>query len=442
MKKKILMIANFEKTFFFYNLCKFLDNFEVYWMVVNLNQYNFIKKKTPIKNIIYINKKIVTTNKKNQLNIDLKLNELLYLDRSLKTDSNNDRTYLLSAATLIYNFVKKNKINYVLGEFTWAHELLTFRICKSFPELGINYLNPADLRVFPNRFLFFLDPEQSIYFKKKNFSMASNSILDIESYHNYISTINSKVKISNLKSFLFKLYKLLFKDYFDKNDPTYSSKFKRIINFTKRFINYFAFRIISKYKFKNLVKGKYIIYFLQKKPEASLDVKGLYYSDQLKNIEIIWKILPHDFDLIIKEHPSSIGVNNFSFYKNILSRTRTFLISNNLEFRRFVKNAYCTFSVSSTASMESALLNVPSFTFANCFFNEIKYSKKITLEDFRNSQNIKEIVDSLIKENKHKSDIIDSKFLKNSFNGTLYGSTLNSDKNLISISKALNEIVN
>lgn len=441
MKKKILFIANFEKTIFFFNLSKFLDNFEIYWMVVNYNQYNYLKKKIGVKNIIYINKGL-TVNKKKELDIDFKLNELLHLDRSLKTNSNHDRSYLLSAATLIYNFLKKNEINYVLGEFTWAHELLTYRICKKFPELGANYLNMADLRVFPNRFLFFSNPEQSIYLKKKFFSSLSNITLDIKSYHNYISTINLKYKINNLSFFFLKLFKFFFRDYFDKNDPTYSSKFRRIINSVKKFINYFAFKIIKKYKVKNLTDKKYIIYFLQKKPEASIDVKGLYYSDQQKNIEIIWKILPHDFDLIIKEHPSSVGLNNFFFYKDILSRNRTFLICNNVEFSSFVKNAYCTFSVSSTASIESALLNVPSFTFANCFFNEIKFSKKITLEEFRNSQNIKEIVSNMLKENKGKSDIIHTEFLKNSFKGTLYGNALNSDENLINISSALNEIIN
>jgi hypothetical protein len=48
----------------------------------------------------------------------------------------------------------------------------------------------------------------------------------------------------------------------------------------------------------------------------------------------------------------------------------------------------------------------------------------------------------MLEENKHKPDIIHSEFLKNSFKGTLYGNALNSEENLINISKALNEIVN
>ena len=48
-----------------------------------------------------------------------------------------------------------------------------------------------------------------------------------------------------------------------------------------------------------------------------MDVKGMYYNDNLKNIENVWKILPPDFHLIVKEHPSNIGNLKMNFYKNI-----------------------------------------------------------------------------------------------------------------------------
>ena len=38
--------------------------------------------------------------------------------------------------------------------------------------------------------------------------------------------------------------------------------------------------------------------------------------------------------------------------------------------------------------MQSALLNVPSYTFVKCFFNEIKFSHRISLEDIKNFKNI------------------------------------------------------
>ena len=57
---------------------------------------------------------------------------------------------------------------------------------------------------------------------------------------------------------------------------------------------------------------------MQKQPEATTDVKGMYYSNQYENIKMIWNVLPEKFNLIIKEHPNCIGDRSLSFYKNLL----------------------------------------------------------------------------------------------------------------------------
>ena len=46
----------------------------------------------------------------------------------------------------------------------------------------------------------------------------------------------------------------------------------------------------------------------------------MYYNDNYKNLENVWKILPPNFHLIIKEHPSNIGNLNMSFYRKILKK--------------------------------------------------------------------------------------------------------------------------
>ena len=47
---------------------------------------------------------------------------------------------------------------------------------------------------------------------------------------------------------------------------------------------------------------------------------------------------------------------------------RVFLIEKKCDFNELVKKSFCTFSVSTTASMESAILKIPSFTFCKLFF--------------------------------------------------------------------------
>ena len=107
-------------------------------------------------------------------------------------------------------------------------------------------------------------------------------------------------------------------DYFDKYDPTKISKSLRIKKFISKKINTIFFHILKKKNFDFFKNKNYVIFFLQKKPEQSMDVKGMYYNDNYKNLENVWKILPPNFHLIIKEHPNNIGNLNMSFYQKIL----------------------------------------------------------------------------------------------------------------------------
>ena len=111
--KKILFIANFEKTQFYINISKFLDDFEIYWIVVNLKQYNYLKKKFNPNNILYLNKHLGKSFNEDFDFKDLKLNELLFLDRCLKQNNIKDKNYLENSQIKIYNFLKNNKISHI-----------------------------------------------------------------------------------------------------------------------------------------------------------------------------------------------------------------------------------------------------------------------------------------------------------------------------------------
>ena len=102
----------------------------------------------------------------------------------------------------------------------------------------------------------------------------------------------------------------------------------------------------------------------------------MYYSDQINNIINIWKILPNDFKLIVKEHPNCVGERNISYYLKFLKLSNIFLINlNDLiayeESENFINNSLATFSIASTASLQSSLQNIHSFTFADTFFNSL-----------------------------------------------------------------------
>ena len=370
----------------------------------------------------------------------MKLNELIYLDRSLCNESKENLIYLKKIQKKIYEFLKQNKINLIIGEFTWAHEILTYRISINYNDINSIYLNIGDIRILPNNFLFFTDPSQKNYYKRKEISIIKNQNINFLEYNKYIKK-NKKLKnIFNLKIVLKKFLKILLKDYFDKYDPTATSKFKRISRSFFKIYNYIMIKCFLK-NYNDFHTKKYVLYFLQKKPEASIDVKGQYYDDQIKNIEMIWKILPSNFNLIVKEHPSCIGENSLSFYKKISKYNKIYISISNNNAKEILENSYCTFGVSTTASMESACLGIPSFTFADCFFNELNFCYRITLEDIKNSKNLENLIKNFTNLDKK---IVDEQFdfIKNSFKGSMYGDKMYEKENIKNISNAISEICN
>ena len=178
---------------------------------------------------------------------------------------------------------------------------------------------------------------------------------------------------------------------------------------------------------------------MQKQPEASIDVKGVYYENQLANFRNLWRLVPSDFKILIKEHPNSIGDNNLIFYRNFTKFNNSILIEDMDNFESIVTDAFATFSVASTASMQSAMLKVPSFTLSNCFFNEMKFSHRISLEEIKNFKNIYELMDLFYKVNEMKNNYEQSDFVKNSFNGKIIGDGKFENKNLVKVMNAFIE---
>ena len=445
MKKKICFIANYEKTFFFKKIAQEIEKekkAQVYWIVVNLNLYNYLTKHFARNRILLINKNFKFLKKNFSFLNRLKLNECLYLDRALSAKSKQDKNFLGYTAMKIAVFLKKKSIKYIYGEITWSHEVISYRISNIFKNLNIKYFYPSILRYPFDKFIFFLNYEQSQFFlrTKKN-TNAKN--LSLNEYLMMVKDIDPKQNLLKKSYITKKVHKLFHENYFDENDPTQIKKIKRIKNLIFKYINIFTYKFfLTKTNLENLQYKKYVIYFLQKKPEASLDVKGMYHEDQFKNFLVIWRLLPNNFKLIVKEHPSCIGDNNLNFYKKFLQYNSTYIADESCSFENFVKNSYATFSVASTASLQSSLLGVPSFTLVPCFFNEVKFSENITIDQCRSNNSLLDLVKLMFKNNKKKKSISESKFIKNSFDGYLIGDKRNSQKNIKIVANAFYETFN
>ena len=437
--KNICLIANFEKTQLFSEVTKTFDPKKIFWIVYNEKLKNYLSTKFLDKNILYLPKIIENySNSFNESNT-IKLNEIVNSDRSLKNNDKTNIDYLNNSSKKIEKFLVNNKINYVFGELTWSIEILTFHICKKIGLAKIQYFNPSSIRIPLNRFNFFTDLHQSEYLIKKKNIFAIKFINTFSCQKEYSKYINGISKSSNSIFYIKKLIKIIFNDYFDKNDPTRISKKNRILKFFKKKINTLFFNLISKKKIIFLNRKKFIIFFLQKKPEQSIDVKGMYYDDNIKNIENIWKLMPSNYYLVIKEHPNNIGNYDKNFYNKILDKNNTYLIDTKENFNKLVKKSIATFSINSTASMNASLLKIPSFTFAKSFFNEIKYSLRISTDDIIDN-NLFELIRKLKDSNKNKKDFSKLNYLKNSFEGNLFNKEIYSKSNIHNLRKAILQV--
>src|SRR5690606_12399144 len=134
--KNICFVTNYKKTFFFNELALKLKErgVEVYWVVLNKKLFDYLLPEYGDGKLLLINK--------NQGDLysepigEYKLNELVESDRALKYYGGWGYEYLRNIQEPIYNFIKKNRISFVFGETTYAHEVLIHRITRSKAELN------------------------------------------------------------------------------------------------------------------------------------------------------------------------------------------------------------------------------------------------------------------------------------------------------------------
>ena len=195
--KNICIIANFEKTYLFSSVLDGIDKKKIFWIVVNKKQKNYLSQKFKKSNILYLPK---VNQKLNNLKLkkeNIKINEIINADRSLDDSLNRNMEYLVQSKSRIESFINKNKISFVIGEITWAIEILIFQICKNFNKRKVKYLNPASIRLPQNRIIFFNDIHQSTYEKRKikGKKLTFEFFQEQKKYSNYIKEIGQNKNI-------------------------------------------------------------------------------------------------------------------------------------------------------------------------------------------------------------------------------------------------------
>jgi hypothetical protein len=446
----ICFIANYTKTFFFDAIAEKLkdENCNICWIAVNKSNYDFLIGKYPSSSILYLPKDKVL-NQKNAIIDDFKLNELVYGDRALKYDFEVGFRFLSNIQSLIYDFLKSNQVKFIFGESTWAHEVLISRIAKYRSELNCMYLDMHTVRIPNDRFSFFTNEFH------ENFLITESNYANLVPPHDafelkkpYYLAINDKiVKDSiSIKGRIKRLKSYITGENLDVNDITLLTKGnkQRTLLPIQNELNKESYKKVKTVGYDFLKNKNFILATLHKQPEASIDVAGRYVEDQKNNLINLWRILPEDWILLVKEHSNAIGDRPYSWFKSLANYRNIVFAHEKLDSHILIDMCKAVYTIAGTVAYEAALKHKPALVSIDLFFN-FPYLKKIDTELLRNCKNMEDIIQQ-IPDKSIDEEQLKRKIYFNSYPGII-GDPLNvptcmADENIRNVSNAILKLKN
>jgi len=292
---KLLFIENRHKTFFYEPITKRLEalGHEIHWLIQN-KQF----KPKASKHIHIISYPLAKYKIKSK---DEDVENVICSDRQVNHFKAADKSYFYYYNDKIEALILKIKPDFVFGESTSFHELLTINNCK---KHDILYLNPSTCRYPVGRFSFYKYDTLEPY-------LGSNETLSNEKATEIIDQIvfrktapdymqlKPPSKLTILKDKLLKVYAYYRGEKYSTPNP--------IVKYT-----------LEKQKQKNIIswdeealksiessRDIKLLYPLQMQPEANIDVWGRPYRDQHQLVKSLSKALSANAILYIKPNPKS-----------------------------------------------------------------------------------------------------------------------------------------
>ena len=394
--RHLCFIANYTKTYTFHETARRLERqgAKVFWIAVNEPIRRYLAERYPFERILYVNRTFadIPGNKVGEF----KLNELVLGDRVLSLDPEEGRRYLLNIQQPIYEFLKNNQVTHVFGELTWAHEILTRRIITARSELGCRFFNPHTIRIPNGRFAFFTDEYQYEMCPARAIDRAESPSGFTAQKPDYLALNDKMLKgTRSLSARLAKVKRFITGENIDPDDPTLiNRRWTRLKVRAREEINRELYRFTRRISLEEIDGRPFVLVALHKQPEASIDVIGRYYEDQYTNIVNVWRILPDDWLVLIKEHTNAIGDRDLGFYRRLTRLPNIHLVRENIDSHELIKRSQLVLTVSGTVAYEAALMGKPSLTLAPVFFNRFPNCRHVGLRDLASARDIHELIES------------------------------------------------
>ncbi|MEJ1221497.1 hypothetical protein [Sediminicola sp. 1XM1-17] len=357
---KLLFIENRYKTFFYDKIADQLakSGHEIHWLIQNKQ---FLPSGDFEKFVIEY-----PTEKSVHFEEDEAVEEVIRSDRQINHFGKKDTSYFYYYNSVIKKYLKNLNPDYVFGESTAFHELLTIANCKN---QKIPYLNPSTCRYPIGRFSFYKYDSLEPY-KGSNEEL---SIRDAEEVIDQIinrKTVPDYMKpspVSKQRILEDKLKKLISYAKGEKyNTPSPIVKYK-IEKKKKRNIE--VWDDSAKKLIDNCSSYK-ILYPLQMQPEANIDVWGKKYRDQTNLIRRLADILPDNCLLYIKPNPKSKYELTNELISLVNNKANIISLHHSTKMDNVLPHMNLVLTVTGTIAIECILSNKPIATLVKTINNK------------------------------------------------------------------------
>lgn len=112
----------------------------------------------------------------------------------------------------------------------------------------------------------------------------------------------------------------------------------------------------------------YSVYFLHYQPEYTSDALGKFYSEQHFLIRNIASSLPAGMFLVVKEHPTMVGLRGPDFYQHIKANSNVILVHHTLDSMELINGSRLVFTIVGTPALEAMLIGKPAIMFGRYAF--------------------------------------------------------------------------
>lgn len=407
----IAFISNFQKTYLFSMITKGLSEmgYGIYWICFQKKYYDFLLENNSKNNILLLNRDVAKV--VGEPVGEYKLNELVYNDRALGNERDWGLQFLRNIQCPFVDFVTKAHIRYVFGEMTYAHEILMNRICRDRFSGICDYLHPQSIRIPNGRFTFmdteFQDTFHPTCININKGDVANYRIPIIAVRPQRVAEVDVEVKKSmSLASKFARIKRMVTEENIDKDSPCLIvDRKQRYVKAVREEINKRQYGKWVRLNIDDVRGKKFFLYPLHMQPEASVDVVGRYYEDQLQIIKNIWRIMPDNYILLVKEHSNAIGNRSYGFYKHCKEYPNIYFINEYTDSHELIDLSEAIFTNSGTIGLEAALKGKPAFVFSHIFYDKLKGVYNTSIDDLKSCVNYFDLLEKKQTENEMKMSV-------------------------------------